>query len=449
MRIYLTALVFCWSVVHAQNGQLDSTFGNGGRVWVDFGSDNDMAVAYCRGTNLLAAVAPPNRIAVAKLLPSGALDSTFGNAGIATADLIVAGSTTPIQIDPVFVAGTCTDSAEPVIAVSYTAPGFAGQNVQMYKASATGIFSSVDLLTPSAFPSGTAAEAQVQSITNVGGDTFVMTGRTRLIAGEGRAFVARKAGSAALQVGVMGATGYTGLFGVWSDGAKLFGIGPYVQAGIQNVGYAEVTLDANLGFVSNLPGSAPLPGTFINETIGMGKRRFFGGGTQYLMPVQSASGAPSLISSTGTGSTGRIQAPAIATINGVQPILANGRSGIALYGNNTGSTARLLMAGLAQFDSVPAQQLGHYIAEYRLTPGSDTEWQVNPDFGNGGAVTIPYQSTLPVGCAPATNFRNLDLSPPFANPVIVGRGNRGTCTNFDAYMIRLVNGDRLLRDGFE
>jgi hypothetical protein len=441
----LALLALC-QPAQAQNGQLDPSFGVGGRAWVDFGSDNDMAVVYCRGSNLLAGIAPPDRLAVAKLTANGALDTSFGTGGVRTSQIVIPGAT--VQIDPVFVAGACSDSSEPIIAVTYGASGFIDQNVQIFKFDINNLFVSVDLVDLDQFQTGLGDEEQVQSMINLGGNTLVLSGRTRLSSGDGRAFVARKVGAAPVVAKVMGATGYDSLVGVWSDGQRLFGIGPYVQASVQNVGLAEITLDANLNFVSNLPGSAPAPGSgFVNEFIGVGRRRFVAGGTQYLMPVQSA--VPALLTSTGTGTRSLVAAPDIAPINGLQPRLADGRSAIVTYGNDSGPGARAVMAGLAQFASVPAQNLGHYIAEFRLAPGTETVWQPNPDFGTGGAITIPYATAVPAGCAPSTNFRNVDVAPPFANVVIVGRGNRGSCTNFDAFMMRLTNGSLFLRDGFE
>src|SRR5512133_3008531 len=103
---------FCVVRLRSANGTLDPTFGSGGKRVVDFGTDDEsvygaalqpdgkivlagdsrLQVAVVRltpnGKLLIGGFSGPEggNIQVARLKPNGALDTTFGAAGIATID---------------------------------------------------------------------------------------------------------------------------------------------------------------------------------------------------------------------------------------------------------------------------------------------------------------------------------------------------------------------------
>ncbi len=72
------------------NGTLDTTFGTGGRVFTDFGDNYDQALDVAiqpDGKILAVGRANESAIGLARYLPSGALDATFGNQGTKVSDL--------------------------------------------------------------------------------------------------------------------------------------------------------------------------------------------------------------------------------------------------------------------------------------------------------------------------------------------------------------------------
>src|SRR6266542_4685736 len=75
--------------IQAASGALDPTFGNGGKVTTDFGSNSDNALAIARqsdGKLVVAGVAGGDEVsqgdfALARYNDDGSLDSTFGIGG--------------------------------------------------------------------------------------------------------------------------------------------------------------------------------------------------------------------------------------------------------------------------------------------------------------------------------------------------------------------------------
>lgn len=71
---------------YLKNGRLDTTFGTGGKVTLDFGSSDEPAgIVVDADGNVLVGGAGSSGFTVARLTKSGMLDSTFGVAGLATA----------------------------------------------------------------------------------------------------------------------------------------------------------------------------------------------------------------------------------------------------------------------------------------------------------------------------------------------------------------------------
>jgi len=94
------------------DGALDGTFGNGGLVTFGFASGADAyarTIAVDGSGRILVAGESGSVLAVARLLPNGTLDSTFGSGGKATFSAISQASTYGMAIDqsarPVFVGG--------------------------------------------------------------------------------------------------------------------------------------------------------------------------------------------------------------------------------------------------------------------------------------------------------------------------------------------------------
>jgi uncharacterized delta-60 repeat protein len=75
-------------LVYSSAGVLDNTFGTGGIASFDFGGDDyALSIVEQADTRILIAGSSDNDMAVARLLPSGALDNTFSSDGKLTIDL--------------------------------------------------------------------------------------------------------------------------------------------------------------------------------------------------------------------------------------------------------------------------------------------------------------------------------------------------------------------------
>jgi len=76
------------SYLQATPGDLDPTFGTGGKVTTDFGGGTDQAfaVALQPDGKIVAAGQANNDFALARYNPDGSLDNSFGTAGMVTTD---------------------------------------------------------------------------------------------------------------------------------------------------------------------------------------------------------------------------------------------------------------------------------------------------------------------------------------------------------------------------
>lgn len=113
-RLTLIVVLFAFFVsdippvsVHAADGDLDSTFGNGGKVTTDFGHGEDVSAVLVQNDGKIVAVGSSIflGLSLARYNANGTLDPTFGVAGKVTTNISASANAAVLQADGKIVVG--------------------------------------------------------------------------------------------------------------------------------------------------------------------------------------------------------------------------------------------------------------------------------------------------------------------------------------------------------